>query len=214
MSRSPRAPHASPRPPHGGAGQVRIVGGRWRNTRLAVPDLPGLRPTCERVRETLFNWLMPRLAGARVLDLFAGSGALGLEAVSRGAAAAVLVERDPDLADRLRRQVERLGAQAQVQVVQADALQWLRRHDPVPFDLAFVDPPFAAGLWDAVLETLPARLAADAWLYLESPQDAHPAPPAGDWQPHRAGQTREVRYALYRRAAGTLRGDLNPTADA
>ncbi|MFT4248501.1 MAG: 16S rRNA (guanine(966)-N(2))-methyltransferase RsmD [Pseudomonas sp.] len=208
----PSAP-SSPRSAHGGAGQVRIVGGRWRNTRLPVPELPGLRPTGERVRETLFNWLMPTIAGARVLDLFAGSGALGLEAVSRGAASAVLVERDPELAEQLRRQVARLGAQAQVQVVQADALHWLRQPQPAPFDIAFVDPPFAAGLWDAVLEALPARLADAAWLYLESPQEAQPAPP-GDWRPHREGATREVRYALYRRAAATLRGDLNPTADA
>lgn len=214
MSRRPPPPSPqSRRPARSGGGQVRIVGGRWRNTRLPVPDLPGLRPTGERVRETLFNWLMPRIAGARVLDLFAGSGALGLEAVSRGAASAVLVERDPGLAGQLRQQVARLGAEAQVQVVQADALHWLRQQERASFDIAFVDPPFAAGLWAPVLETLPARLADDAWLYLESPQDARPAPP-GDWQPHREGETREVRYALYRRATGTLRGDLNPTADA
>ncbi|WP_434213285.1 16S rRNA (guanine(966)-N(2))-methyltransferase RsmD [[Pseudomonas] boreopolis] len=210
MSRPPRP---SPRPAHGGAGQIRIIGGRWRNTRLQVPNLPGLRPTGERVRETLFNWLMPKIAGARVLDLFAGSGALGLEAVSRGAASAVLVERDPGLAAQLRQQVARLDAGAQVQVVQADALAWLRQPGQGGFDVAFVDPPFAAGLWDAVLESLPARLAGSAWLYLESPQGAHPRPPA-DWHPHREGTTREVRYALYRRAAGTLRDDLNPTADA
>jgi 16S rRNA (guanine966-N2)-methyltransferase len=178
-----------------------------------VPDLPGLRPTGERVRETLFNWLMPKVAGARVLDLFAGSGALGLEAVSRGAASAVLVERDPGLAGQLRQQVARLGGEAQVQVAQADALQWLRQPAEPPFDIAFVDPPFAAGLWDAVLESLPARLADNAWLYLESPRGARPALP-GDWQLHREGEAGEVRYALYRRAAGTLRGDLNPTADA
>lgn len=214
MARSPRSFRASsPSSAHAGEGQVRIVGGRWRNTRLAVPDLPGLRPTSERVRETLFNWLMPMLSGARVLDLFAGSGALGLEAVSRGAASATLVERDPRLAGQLLGQVARLAAQAQIEVVQADALQWLRQPGAAPFDLAFVDPPFAAGLWDAVLQTLPARLADGAWLYLESPLDLACAPP-GDWRLHREGRTREVRYALYRRAAGTLRGDLNPTADA
>ena len=97
------------------SGQVRIVGGRWRNTRLQVPELPGLRPTSDRVRETLFNWLMPKLPGARVLDLFAGSGALGLEAVSRGAASAQLVERDPQLAAALRGVVGKLGAGTQVE---------------------------------------------------------------------------------------------------
>jgi len=186
-----------------GEGQVRIVGGRWRNTRLPVPDLAGLRPTSDRVRETLFNWLMPRLPGARVLDLFAGSGALGLEAVSRGAAAACLVERDAGLVARLREQVGKLGAEGQVQVVHEDALRWLAQPPAVRFDIAFVDPPFAAGLWNQVLAALPAHLAADAWLYLESPHEAAPLLPA-DWLPHREGATREVRYALYRRAAATL----------
>jgi 16S rRNA (guanine966-N2)-methyltransferase len=186
-----------------GEGQVRIIGGRWRNTRLAVPDLEGLRPTSDRVRETLFNWLMPRLPGARVLDLFAGSGALGLEAVSRGAASACLVERDPGLAARLRAQVAKLGAEGQVQVQQEDVLRWLASAPAPRFDIAFVDPPFAAGLWNQVLAALPAHLAADAWLYVEAPHPATPARPA-DWLLHREGATREVRYALYRRAAATL----------
>ncbi len=196
---------AAPRP---GEGQVRIVGGRWRNTRLAVPDLPGLRPTSDRVRETLFNWLMPMLPGARVLDLFAGSGALGLEAVSRGATSAQLVERDPGLAARLRAQVAKLGAGAQVQVAQEDALRWLERPAAQPVNLVFLDPPFAAGLWDEVLARLPAHLAAGAWLYLEAPLGATPALGPG-WALHREGRTREVRYALYRQAAATLRDDLN-----
>jgi len=188
----------------GGEGQVRIIGGRWRNTRLAVPDLPGLRPSSDRVRETLFNWLTPKLPGARVLDLFAGSGALGLEAVSRGAASACLVERDPVLAERLREQVARLGASAQIEVVQDDALRWLARAPAVPpFDLAFVDPPFAGSLWNQAFAALPPHLAGDAWLYVESPQD-HPAPPPAEWSAHRDGATRDVRYALYRRATATL----------
>lgn len=187
-----------------GEGRVRIIGGRWRNTRLAVPDLPGLRPTGDRVRETLFNWLQPVLPGARVLDLFAGSGALGLEAVSRGAAAACLVERDAGLAARLREQVGKLGAAGQVEVAQDDALRWLARPAAARFDIAFVDPPFAAGLWNQVLAALPAHLSAEAWLYVEAPHDAAPALPP-DWRAHRDGATREVRYALYqRRAAATL----------
>jgi len=191
-------------PRRGAEGQVRIIGGRWRNTRLSVPDLPGLRPTSDRVRETLFNWLMPKLPGARVLDLFAGSGALGLEAVSRGAASACLVERDATLAGRLGEQVARLGASGQVQVVHDDALRWLARApSAAPFDLAFVDPPFAGDLWNQVFATLPAHLAPDAWLYVEAPAQAAPVPPAG-WVAHRDGATREVRYALYRRAAATL----------
>ena len=116
-----------PRQPAAAVGQVRIIGGKWRNTKLPVPLSPGLRPSSDRVRETLFNWLMSRLGGARVLDLFAGSGALGLEAVSRGAAQATLVERDAALSRQLRESVARLGAQDQIAVVQADARSEERR---------------------------------------------------------------------------------------
>ncbi|QIL20109.1 16S rRNA (guanine(966)-N(2))-methyltransferase RsmD [Thermomonas sp. HDW16] len=192
------------------SGSVRIIGGRWRGTRLQVPLKPGLRPTSDRVRETLFNWLMPALSGARVLDLFAGSGALGLEAVSRGAASATLVETDPQLAQALEATATRLDATGQVRVHRGDALAWLRdgaRRDDGAFDIAFIDPPFDADLWAAVLEWLPSMLAADAWLYLESPADHTPAVSA-EWVLHRESATREVRYALYRRVtlAGVLHG--------
>ncbi|MGO1069363.1 16S rRNA (guanine(966)-N(2))-methyltransferase RsmD [Lysobacter sp. CA199] len=188
----------------GGAGKVRIIGGRWRGTRLDVADAPGLRPTSDRVRETLFNWLSPALPGARVLDLFAGSGALGLEALSRGAASAVLVEREPGLAAQLRALTARLQGGEAAQVVQTDALSWLAAQpqagEGVPgFDLAFVDPPFAAGLWDTVWPALLPRLAPSAWLYVEAPIATPIAMPL-PWSPHREGATREVRYALYRRA--------------
>jgi 16S rRNA (guanine966-N2)-methyltransferase len=179
------------------AGVVRIIGGDWRGTRLRVADRDGLRPTADRVRETLFNWLQPVLPGARVLDLFAGTGALGLEAVSRGAREAVLVERDPQLAEGLRQLAAKLPGGERVQVVCADALAWLRTA-PGGFDLAFVDPPFAADLWGPVLAALDGQLLENAWLYVESPVD-HPPLPAPDWRPHREGRTREVAYALYRR---------------
>ena len=182
-------------------GQVRIVGGRWRNTRLAVPALPGLRPSSDRVRETLFNWLTGQLAGARVLDLFAGTGALGLEALSRGAASAVLVERDPALVRALNDTVVRLGAQAEATVVQGDALSWLAGQGEDAFDLVFLDPPFADGLWDAVLAALLPKMRAGGWIYVESPVGQTPAPAAG-WFLHRQGQTREVHYALYRGPEG------------
>ncbi len=192
------------------AGSVRIIGGRWRNTRLPVPDRPGLRPSSDRVRETLFNWLMPKLAGARVLDAFAGSGALGLEAVSRGAAQAVLIERDVGLAGALGQVVGRLGAESQVRVEAADVLAWLANSPAGRFDVVFLDPPFAEGLWDAALRVLPRHLSDDAWIYVESPRDLAPDVPP-HWLPHREGQTRDVRYALYRVPAGqgaaTLRGD-------
>ena len=183
------------------AGSVRIIGGRWRGTRLPVADMAGLRPTSDRVRETLFNWLAPVLPGARVLDLFAGSGALGLEALSRGAREALLLERDPKLAESLRQTVARLQAGDEAQVVAADAAAFLRAPLHGRFDIAFLDPPFAANLWPAVFAELPPWLADDAWLYVESPVAADIAPGAG-FRLHREGRTREARYALYRR--GTL----------
>jgi 16S rRNA (guanine966-N2)-methyltransferase len=192
MNRRSAAP-APARPP----GAVRIIGGHWRGTKLPVADRDGLRPTADRVRETLFNWLQPVLPGARVLDLFAGTGALGLEAVSRGAREAVLVERDPALAGSLQTLAARLPGGERVRVVCADALGWLHSA-PDGFDLAFVDPPFAGALWRPALEALVPHLAPEAWLYVESPPEAEAAPGAG-WRLHREGRTREVRYALYRR---------------
>lgn len=182
-------------------GSVRIVGGRWRGSRLPVPDAPGLRPTSDRARETLFNWLQPWLPGARVLDLFAGSGALGFEAVSRGAAQAVLVERDAALADALEASVRRLDAADSVQVVRADALELLRAPLLGRFDGVFCDPPFEGGLWATALQRLAPWLADDAWLYVESPAAA-PVEPDGEWRLHREGGTRDARHALYRRGAG------------
>lgn len=196
---------ASARPP----GSVRIIGGEWRGTRLPVLDREGLRPSADRVRETLFNWLQPKLPGARVLDLFAGSGALGLEAVSRGAREAVLIERDPKLAESLRQTTARLQGGERARVICADALTWLRAPVEASFDVVFVDPPFAGDLWRPVIEALPPWLADGAWLYLESPIERADGPshasrravePGPDWLPHREGGTREVRYALYRRA--------------
>ena len=208
--RFPPAPVSRSAAPAGtaAAGQVRIIGGKWRNTRLAVPQRPGLRPTSDRVRETLFNWLMSKLPGARVLDLFAGSGALGLEALSRGAASATLIEKDAQLATAISSVAGRL--QAAASVLNNDALAWLAQPAAQHFDLVFVDPPFADGLWPQVLALLPAHLADDAWLYVESDAAQAPAPGPG-WQLHREGSTREVRYALYqRRGAATLVADSTP----
>jgi len=184
-------------------GVVRIIGGRWRGSKLPVADVAGLRPTADRVRETLFNWLQPMLPGATVLDLFAGTGALGFEAASRGATKVVLVESDAALAASLRASAVRLGADA-VEVACEDARRWLARSPNHQFDLVFLDPPFAAALWQPALAALAPWLADDAWLYLETPRAA-PAATDG-WIPHREGQTRDVRYALYRRGTVTLAG--------
>lgn len=180
-------------------GKVRIIGGQWRGTRLDVPDVVGLRPTSDRARETLFNWLQPMLPGAHVLDLFAGSGALGLEAVSRGAAGALLVERDAVLARSLTATAARLPGGAVVEVRQGDALRVLAGVHATLFDVAFVDPPFADALWPAVFAALPGALRPDAWLYVESRAD-QPALPGPEWRPHRELRMRDLHNALYRRA--------------
>lgn len=138
----------------GGRGRIRIIGGDWRGRRLPVPEVPGLRPTGDRGRETLFNWLMPRLPGAVVLDLFAGSGALGLEAASRGAASATLVEQDTVAANHLRAVITELDAGDRVRVLQTDALEYLAQLAPASLDVVFVDPPYAAGLARPALDCL------------------------------------------------------------
>jgi 16S rRNA (guanine966-N2)-methyltransferase len=194
----PAGPGAAP-------GQVRIIGGRLRGSKLPVPDAPGLRPTADRVRETLFNWLQGELAGAAVLDLFAGTGALGFEAASRGATHVRMLERDPRLAQSLRDNAARLHADA-VQVEAVDALAWLARPADRAYDIAFLDPPFAAGSWEPAARALQQWLAPAAWIYVEAPADAKLALPP-DWIEHRRGGTREVAYALWRRVpAGTLAG--------
>jgi len=181
------------------SGKLRIIAGRLRGSRLDVLDLPGLRPTSERVRETLFNWLAPHLPGAHCLDLFAGSGALGFEAASRGAASVLMIEREPRVTALLRANAQRLRATS-VQVHEGDALAWLASPAMPRFDLAFVDPPFAAGVIDASLAALVPWLAGDALVYVETAIDAAPGLSSA-WRLHREGRTREVRYALYRRVA-------------
>ncbi|HEX5693568.1 MAG TPA: 16S rRNA (guanine(966)-N(2))-methyltransferase RsmD [Arenimonas sp.] len=199
------------RPP----GHVRIIAGTLRGSKLPVPDRPGLRPSTDRVRETLFNWLQVKVPGARVRDLFAGTGALGFEAVSRGAAATTLVERDPVLAEALRASATRLKLET-VRVVTADALAWLAQPVGQRFDLVFLDPPFDAGLWEQAASRLEPWLAPDAWIYVETPAKTAPILPPG-WRLHREGQTRDVRYALFRagnasgpESAATIAGESNP----
>lgn len=179
-------------------GRIRVIGGTLRNSRLDVPDLPGLRPTAERVRETLFNWLQPVIAGSNCLDAFAGTGALGIEALSRGASAVTFVEREPRLAAALKANLARLKAPGQV--VGDDAARWLKGAGK-PFDVVFLDPPFALDAWAGIASLLEngGWLAPAAWIYVESPRGAS-FPLPDNWLPHRQGQAGEVAYALYRRA--------------
>ena len=197
--RRPNPPRSTP--PAAQAGAVRIIGGRWRGTRLPVADMAGLRPTGDRMRETLFNWLQTLVPGARVLDLFAGSGALGLESLSRGAAEAVLVEKSGALVAGLRELAGRLPGGEAACIVQADALAWLDMavNEGRSFDIAFVDPPFDGGLWDGALQRLLPLMAENAAIYIEAPaaMPAQHLPP--EWRLHRESGTRDVACRLYRR---------------
>lgn len=148
--------------------QVRIIGGLWKRTRLDVADRPGLRPTPDRVRETLFNWLGQDLTGWRCVDAFAGTGALGLEAASRGAADVLLVEAEGALVDQLRAVVKRLDA-SKVRVQRGNALSVLAGLPAASVDVVFLDPPFDANLFDKALAAAVPALAPQGFIYLEAP---------------------------------------------
>lgn len=211
----PRRLNATVNAANASTGSVRIIGGRLRGSKLPVLSAEGLRPSSDRSRETLFNWLQPVLAGAKVLDAFAGSGALGIEAASRGAASVLLLERSPPVLANLQAQVQRLGIAQTVSVQSADTLAWLRGSPEPIFDLVFLDPPFADGAWDALCQAVDAHLSPSAWVYLETPRSAVVVTPP-HWRPHRETQTRDVRHALYRRdIAATLPPPLagNPPTD-
>ncbi len=151
-----------------GAGEIRIIGGQWKR-RLPVPQRPGLRPTPDRVRETLFNWLGQDLTGWRCLDAFAGTGALGLEAASRGAASVVLVEQDGELLARLQQHVQRLQARS-VQLRRGDGVAALRQCAAASLDLVLLDPPFDSALFQPALQAAAQAVGPQGWVYLEAPQ--------------------------------------------
>jgi 16S rRNA (guanine(966)-N(2))-methyltransferase RsmD len=150
--------------------EVRIIGGQWKRSKLPVPDKPGLRPTPDRVRETLFNWLGQDLSGWRCIDVFAGTGALGFEAASRGAAQVLLVEQDPQLAELLRATQRKLQATG-VEVRRVDGVTALAGAMPGGFDLIFLDPPFDAGLWERALAGAAAAMGPEGYVYLEAPRE-------------------------------------------
>jgi len=157
-------------------GEVRLIGGHYRGRKLPVADRPGLRPTPDRVRETLFNWLGQDLDGWRVLDAFAGSGALGFEAASRGAAEVLLLETDPALVASLRASRERLGATA-VKVERSEALRWMAGGAPQRFEAVLLDPPFDAGLGAAAAAAAARIVVPDGFVYLEGPEPLAEPPP-------------------------------------
>ena len=180
-------------------GRLRIVAGKWRSRLLQVADDPTLRPTSERIRETLFNWLAPDIEGARCLDLFAGSGALGLEALSRGAGSAVFTEQSQRSADVLLQNIQNLDAKG-AEVLVTESLHYLRSERASAFDIVFLDPPFADELHEELCRLLQANgwLAENATIYLEQPRDAQaPRLPDG-WVVLKEQTAGNVRYFLLR----------------
>ncbi|MET0066476.1 MAG: 16S rRNA (guanine(966)-N(2))-methyltransferase RsmD [Candidatus Thiodiazotropha sp.] len=177
------------------ASQVRIIGGEHRGRRLPFPDIPGLRPTGDRIRETLFNWLQPVLPGARVLDLFSGSGALGLEAASRGAREVVMVDTSSVVVRQLEENRQTLGLEP-VKIIRADALQWLEQ-EPTSFDIVFLDPPFSADLLQPLCRKLNQGWLRDhAHIYLEDQVSRGlPELPEG-WQMLKQKKAGQVSYGL------------------
>lgn len=187
----------------GSSNRFRLVSGAWRGRRLQFPSSGDVRPTPDRVRETLFNWIGPAIHGQRALDLFAGSGALGLEGLSRGLREAVFVERDRRLAAALKGHLELLEAEDRAHVRQMDVRTFLKAERPqTPFDLVFLDPPYDAGLHAPVLQALDAGpwLAPEANIYIEYRARATPPALPETWHWHRQSKAGEVGFGLARRS--------------
>jgi len=188
--------------PHSGSSQIRIIGGQWRSRKLSFPVLEGLRPTPDRVRETLFNWLQSTIPGARCLDLFAGSGALGLEALSRGAHSCTFIDMASASCQTLRENLKTLDAQG-AEVVQSDALQWLQRlpnasdsaNSPC-FDVVFIDPPFNQDLCEKICQLLVDKgvVSERGFIYIETEPRAQLV---NHWPLHREKTSGQVRYRLF-----------------
>ncbi len=202
MKKNPHAPGAPART-HQRPGEIRLIGGLYKRSKIAVPDKPGLRPTPDRVRETVFNWLGQDLTGWHCVDAFAGTGALGLEAASRGAACVRMAEQDAELVQRLKALQHKLGAAA-VQIERGDGLALLRRLAPRSQQLVFLDPPFQSQLFMPALEAAARALAEPGFIHLEAPQawsDEQLAPLG--LALHRQGRAGAVHFHLLRlRAQG------------
>jgi len=207
--RKPTGPRPSNKPSKGVArgssqsqessGDLRIIGGDWRSRKLRFPDAGGVRPTPARTRETLFNWLSFYLAGSECLDLFSGSGALGLEALSRGAAHATFVDNNAALSTALRGNLRLLGSESGT-VVCTGADAYLDQRTRQPFDIVFMDPPFRQGWLAALLPLLHDQgwVKPGGWVYVEHESDI-PAPAApANWKLHRQKTAGQVTYCLYR----------------
>ena len=185
--------------PHTGSGQLRIIGGAWRSRKLPIANVEGLRPTPDRVRETLFNWLTGWVAGARCLDAFSGTGALGLESLSRGASKAVFLEYSSKATQILKNNLQTLRANNAL-VEQTDALQWLSRSADQTFNLVFLDLPFRKQLLQPVCEQLQNNswLTPDALIYVEAEKELSPLPVPPEWGLWKEKSSGQVTSSLYR----------------
>ena len=181
---------------------VRIIGGKWRGKKLSFPSIAGLRPTPDRIRETVFNWLQFELQGARVLDLFAGSGVFGLEALSRGAAYAVFVEKDHKAVTQLNMHLHELHID-NATVTHCDAVEYLKTGQELPFDVVFVDPPYGQQLLSPCLAELENRhfLANHAYIYIEAESSMKSLPLPKNWLLHRSKHSGQVSYHLAQRTS-------------
>lgn len=180
-----------------GGNQLRVIGGQWRGRKLSFPTIEGLRPTPDRVRETLFNWLAGDINGARCLDLFSGSGALGYEALSRGAGHVDMVDSAAAVSRQLQLNARLLEAD-NLKIHQANALVFLASQ-PAPYDIIFLDPPFRQGLMADCLNTITQQrlLKPGAWLYIEMGRDEPLPPVPAEWQLHREKSAGQVCYRLF-----------------
>lgn len=194
MARQPKTT-----PARTGSNQLRIIGGQWRSRRLAFPDVPGLRPTPDRVRETLYNWLAAHINGAHLLDCFAGSGALFLEGLSRGATGGTALELNRNAVASLRDNLQLLDA-SQGEVIHTDSLHWLDQSASRQFDLVLLDPPFHQGLLQRSCQLVQEQgwLAPDALIYTESEQPPSTLGLPTSWQLHREKHSGQVYYALWK----------------
>lgn len=197
------ARNRTPKTSRSNSGQLRVIAGNWRGRKLSFPALEGLRPTGDRMRETLFNWLQDDIHDARCLDLFAGSGSLGLEALSRGAQHCTFIDTQAQACQALRANLALLNCQ-QAHIEQRDALSWLDSQSGInsePFNIVFCDPPFALDLWAQTLTKLTnhSLLAKDALIYLESPRKVAIAT-APSWHLQRSKETGQVRFCLFQAA--------------
>ncbi|RMJ03032.1 Ribosomal RNA small subunit methyltransferase D [Marinobacter litoralis] len=183
----------------GGNGELRIIGGDWRSRKLRFPDVGGVRPSPARIRETLFNWLNYHVAGSDCLDLFAGSGALGLEALSRGASQTTLVDHTPALAKALRDNLRLLDSDKGAVICQ-DVEQFLSHRQQPPFDIVFMDPPFRQGWLDKLFPLLDSEqwLKPGGWVYVEHESELRTPPTPKSWELHRQKIAGQVNYSLYR----------------